>query len=628
SLSYHAGIQADLDASWVGLGWTLNPGAIARYVNGFADDHDDVSTSSRQFWEGGVTETFSTGISVGIGKAASVSANVVTANDSYRGTGVGFMLGAGLGLKGTPIGVNAGIGFQPYGQFAVSAGLSAGIGRTSNKALSLGVGVNFSYNQGSGVSVGAGAGVSATASQGDKGASRSLLGASISSNLKNGGSSVGVSFAGASSSQNNSRAGNVSTQSGSFGLSVMVLPGLSITHSRNYVRYWIDETESVTTYGSLHNLQGQDWDFVDTDVFAISDYEETPNYSNDEVADKNITKTKKDNLGIFLDYDVYQVNAQGIGGNIRPYNYKAYVNDRNVFQTENDGQRSYDSKNYNHNEALDQVLPGFRFVDDFSNKFIQGNHAYNSNGETPLDIRLSDNFESFSENPFTLSEDQLTELIDNPGSRQIEYLTNEKMLGDHSFMETQSTGFTRAADDQIGAFRITNESGVTYHFSLPAYSSNEEVYSENIDHRKRWENGGPAGGLSFNHYRKPERYAYTWHLTAITGPDYVDRDASGNANGVLDEHDWGYWVEFDHGKWASHFRWRNPGIGFHQDLDNNFQNFSTGQKEIYYLDAIRTKTHTALFVKDLREDGKGATQVGSVVGLTDNGVDRNEGGFF
>src|SRR5690606_9655870 len=33
NLSYHAGITSDIDASWVGLGWYLNPGAINRSVN-------------------------------------------------------------------------------------------------------------------------------------------------------------------------------------------------------------------------------------------------------------------------------------------------------------------------------------------------------------------------------------------------------------------------------------------------------------------------------------------------------------------------------------------------------------------------------------------------------------------
>ena len=30
SLAYHAGIELNQEASWVGLGWTLNPGAIRR----------------------------------------------------------------------------------------------------------------------------------------------------------------------------------------------------------------------------------------------------------------------------------------------------------------------------------------------------------------------------------------------------------------------------------------------------------------------------------------------------------------------------------------------------------------------------------------------------------------------
>ena len=40
------------------------------------------------------------------------------------------------------------------------------------------------------------------------------------------------------------------------------------------------------------------------------------------------------------------------------------------------------------------------------------------------------------------------------------------------------------------------------------------------------------------------------------------------------------------------------------DIDTDFQNFSEGRKELYYLDAIKTKTHTALFFKDIRDDAK------------------------
>ena len=38
SLSYHSGTSPEEEASWVGYGWTLNPGAIIRNKRGFADD--------------------------------------------------------------------------------------------------------------------------------------------------------------------------------------------------------------------------------------------------------------------------------------------------------------------------------------------------------------------------------------------------------------------------------------------------------------------------------------------------------------------------------------------------------------------------------------------------------------
>ena len=41
SLSYHSGVSPDQEASWVGYGWTLNPGAINRTKQGFPDDFNE-----------------------------------------------------------------------------------------------------------------------------------------------------------------------------------------------------------------------------------------------------------------------------------------------------------------------------------------------------------------------------------------------------------------------------------------------------------------------------------------------------------------------------------------------------------------------------------------------------------
>ncbi|WMJ72525.1 hypothetical protein RCC89_05030 [Cytophagaceae bacterium ABcell3] len=40
SLSYHSGVNPEEEASWVGYGWTLNPGAINRSKRGYADEFD------------------------------------------------------------------------------------------------------------------------------------------------------------------------------------------------------------------------------------------------------------------------------------------------------------------------------------------------------------------------------------------------------------------------------------------------------------------------------------------------------------------------------------------------------------------------------------------------------------
>src|SRR5688500_8444120 len=45
NISYHSGISMDQEASWVGLGWNINPGVINRNMRSLPDDFkgDEVS---------------------------------------------------------------------------------------------------------------------------------------------------------------------------------------------------------------------------------------------------------------------------------------------------------------------------------------------------------------------------------------------------------------------------------------------------------------------------------------------------------------------------------------------------------------------------------------------------------
>ncbi|MBL7839199.1 MAG: hypothetical protein JNJ75_03570 [Cyclobacteriaceae bacterium] len=166
-----------------------------------------------------------------------------------------------------------------------------------------------------------------------------------------------------------------------------------------------------------------------------------------------------------------------------------------------------------------------------------------------------------------------------------------------------TSGIPPKSPDAIGGFCITGSDGMVYHFSLPVYDYNSKTRIED-----------KADVNKNTVIKRLDPFANTWLLTAITGSDFVDRSSTGSPNGILDEYDWGHWVKFSYGKYSDNYKWRIPFADntFTIDAENSSKMYSEGLRQLYYLNCIETRSHVALFFKDVRNDNKDAT-VGSSV---------------
>lgn len=616
ALSYHAGIAMDQESSWVGLGWNINPGAINRSVNGYPDDWGKTSVNelfydalwSEDYYDLGIGATIY-GVDIGLGASWGSNKSLggfVSVGAGFGGANSGLSAGVTLGTSG--VGIYGSAGFKGMGGISVNAstnGIGVGYGLNSGSGAGMGVGLNWSPDTGvsGGISINQSLGNSKSVGMGINFSSNG-----ISPNAKINGNQSGVSVDGGSISSGDY---DINYSSNGFNLPLYFF---YFNYGHTEVKYSLYKKNHLTLSGILYPYHAnktklinstssyllEENFFMDVKTIHPEFFSPTGNYLEDDffIGSNNI---------ILPNYDNYIVSAQGLSGSIKPSSFQELnLSARGQGeQIEADVNTAFVTKNFDVfvDQYYDIGAKTHFYFDNTYGSFLRINRGNifkppNVNTATEQTLLL---FETVQDNTYSLDYTPDGELImSNSRKREgnfVETFTNEQIKAGNVVGFIEAKGINRQSDiafidKGIGAYRITTTDGRTYHYSLPVY--NFELFYKNFENENN-ENE------SFFELEKTKPYATHWLLTNITGPDYVDI----NNNGETDDEDYGYWVEFDYGKWSDGYAWKGPMDGYDvlkRDLHNDSYSYYWGRKQIYYLDAIKTRTHTALFVKEVRKD--------------------------
>jgi YD repeat-containing protein len=200
--------------------------------------------------------------------------------------------------------------------------------------------------------------------------------------------------------------------------------------------------------------------------------------------------------------------------------------------------------------------------------------------------------------------------------------------GDPTLWDDYNAG-QRTQSNGLGEIVNYNNDGVRYVYGLPMRVKNEKSINVNVKRDEIANNfedlvvytsntGLESSSATKSGYESPSAYASQFLLTQITSPDFVDRTMDG-----LTPDDFGSYTRFNYAKAmddATWYKFRTPfkGLSFNHgslsDGNDDMGTYSAGEKELYYIQSVSSKTHVAIFVTSDRQDGKSVTDVGVLGG--------------
>lgn len=691
NIHYSSGITMDQEASWVGLGWNINPGTITRNLRGLPDDFNGSQAKPDM-----VEKTLSMkpnktiGVALGpnvelFGGPLTLGATTGVFHNNYKGWGTEFGINASINSgSGSSGGLTAGLGVTNNSQSGLDVSPSIGVRMGKEEGNAKGnITIGTNYNSRMGIN------------------SLQMTGqmqqqAYASDNVKRIDVSAG-SFGGAISFSTPSFTPTITVPftSTQFSFKLKVGRELFGTHVNGFIRGYgslqkiadNDKTQALPAYGYLYyqNAKGN------------------PNVLLDMNREKEMSyREKEPHIAVpVYTYDTYSISGEGTGGMFRPYRSDiGFIYDHAMSSKSNSngfavdlgfggyfhGGLDYDgvyanTKNnpWYEDNLLKDVIP-FRQSDStfesvyFKNpgeKTAVDQSYYDKLGDTKLmRVDLSPNIAqnrpnytatrtfslfsnaianskiNFDNNVLRKQRDKRTQVISYMKAGDAKSMALDTIIRSYpintypvSNCNVQYTPVYRVDEDRkdnhLSEIDVLNNDGRKYVYGIPVYNYQQKEVSFAVDKdsanlntgQVRYDTGYyknlyPGDNSVFNNrgidnYYNSEKmpaYAHSFLLTGILSPDYIDITGDG-----ISEDDNGEAIKVNYSRIYDKnvnggFTWRAPfdsaayNEGLKTDKRDQRASYSYGQREVWYMNSIESKTMMATFVLDVdsvRKDAYG-----------------------
>lgn len=650
NMAYSAGVTMDQEASWVGLGWNLNPGVINRHLRGLPDDF----SGDQVVKEFNMKKNWTVGVNVGASietiaiEALGLSASLGINYNNYNGFGAEIMVAPSFSISGNSganMGASLGISSNSQSGATVSPNLSLSQstkqedGTSTSKGINIGTSVNSRSGLGN-LTMGYTRGVSSKQNKKSKPKETTSRGVGQSAS-----SSFNVGMT--THTPKITMPLNSYSFSGRFklGPDVVGFDG-TVDIGGYFSSQWLKEKiKAESAYGYMNLQYGQG------NSLAMLDY----NRENDG----SYTKLTPALPVPSLTYDIYSVSGHGVSGSYRAYRTDiGHVFDpkmaNNSVSNSVGGEvgagatfkagvdfsgTNTSSKTNPWNDHTNAAASNMRFTAT-EVQFREANELSVETDPTHFDkigggdaVRFRNSGSKGLQNVLENGQSSALPTVSNykktgaDKRNQVLYtLTNAELnqgMGIETIHPDAFGNGNAAVGHHIGQFTTLTTEGDRYVYGIAAYSHFQENVSFAVGApggldpdcqtgRVVYSNSDASLGNSKgvdNHYNSEmlPAFAHSYLLTSVLDADYVDADnIKGPSKGDL-----GGFLRFEYKK-INAYKWRNPAPefeaffdeGMNADKGDDKANFIYGQKELWYVKKIYSKNKVAVFYTSSRSDGK------------------------